>query len=201
MLEFQNTPPKDPRGDSLPLIRCPANRGITGIILSDDLLGTETHYYHGRTLPCDRSNCPACSDGFPWRWHAYLSLYSSSTHRVYLLELTARAVEPLVQYRETYGTLRGCEIAAKRATTSPNSRVIITTRPAQLEGKKLPEAPNVLSALSILWNLPLSALQIQGTHRHAQDLSVADGTDKVLDPTVRYATARRNGKRTEPIPD
>jgi len=198
MLEFTNAPPKDPRGESLPIVRTPANRALNAIIISPDLLGTRTHFYHGRTLPCDSQNCPACIDGFPWRWHAYLGIWSSSTHRTALLEMTARAVEPIIQYRESHKTLIGCEISCRRATTSPNSRVIVTTRPADLQGIKLPPPPDVMSALSILWNLPQSSLQIQGAARNAPALYFEDdpSNDSSIANRDAATTQKRNGELT-----
>lgn len=171
MLKFNSDPPEDPRGTSLPLVRCPTMKAISGIILSDDLIGTNTHFYRGRTLPCDDGNCPACTDGFPWRWHAYLALYGLSSNRVVLFEMTAKATEPLILYRKAYGTLRGCHLTAKRANSSPNSRVIITTKRADLQATTLPDAPNVISALSIIWNIESPSISVEGINRGAQALT------------------------------
>ncbi len=172
MYNFTSDVPIDPRGNSLPLMRCPTNRPIQGIITSDDLIGTRTHFFRGRTIPCDNDECPACSDGLPWRWHAYVALWSDVTHRTVLFEMTARGTEPLITYRKAYGTLRGCRLSAKRANSSPNSRVIIQTSQADLQKAALPAAPNILEALSIIWNIELPSISIEGHNRNCEELSV-----------------------------
>ncbi len=171
MLSFQTDPPVDDRGTALPLMRCPANKTIQGIILSDDLLGTNTHYYRGRTSPCDQGNCDACNDGFPWRWHAYVVLYSRSTHAKTLFEMTAKCCEPLLTYRKAYGTLRGCVLSAKRVNSSANSRVLLTTSHADLQQLSLPESPDILKALSIIWNIELPSLSVEGVLKEAPSLN------------------------------
>lgn len=172
MLKFENQPPADPRGNSLPLLRCPTNRAICGIITSSDLVGTNTHYYRGRTIPCDHGDCPACADGVPWRWHGYVGLFSTGTNRQVLFEFTAKCSEPLVQYRKAYHTLRGCMMTAKRANSSPNSRVILMTKPADLEKITLPKEPNLLEALSIIWNIERPAIAVDGLQKESPRLHV-----------------------------
>lgn len=162
MYDFQNEPPEEGNHHSLPLVRTPTNRPIAGIITSPDMVGTQTHFFHGRTIPCDSEECPACSEGLPWRWHAYCSLWSPATHRVVLFEMTAKCVEPLVTYRKAYGTLRGCHLMAKRATTSANSRVILQTKRADLENVSLPDGADLIKALSIIWNITLPSISPDG---------------------------------------
>jgi len=172
MLNFQNELPEDPRGQSLELMRCPPTRAIEGIITSVDFLGCNTHFYHGRTLPCDDSDCPACLEGLPWYWHSYISLFSIQTHRQVLFESTAKATEPLKLYRQAHGTLRGCLMFAKRANSSPNSHVIIQTKPADLADLNLPPEPNILKVLSIIWNISLDGMKINGIVKGGPALSV-----------------------------
>lgn len=172
MLNFTNDPPKDSRGTSLPLTRCPTIKSITGIILSNDLVGTATHYYRGRTLPCDNETCPACDEGSPWRWHAYFALYGVTCHRTVLFECTAKACEPIKLYRKAYGTIRGCLMTAKRANASANSRVLIQTDKADLQKFTLPDAPDVIAALSIIWNIPIPAIQLNGLQKDMPALNI-----------------------------
>ncbi len=200
MLNFQNDPPTDSRGVSLPLMRCPANRSYTGIILSDDIVGTNTHYYRGRTMPCDQGNCDACNDGFPWRWHAYLVLYSRATHSKILFEMTAKSVEPLLIYRKAYETLRGCELSAKRANTSHNSRVIITTRRADLQQIVLPDCPDILKALSIIWNIEVPAISKNGRNRNAQALNVEKNLN-LREQTLKMNTPPSQSQNPQPTED
>jgi len=137
------------------------------------MIGTATHYFHGRTTPCDDEKCDACDHGVPWRWHGYVSLYGPTTHSHGLFEMTARASEPLKAYREAHGTLRGCMILAKRINASPNARVIITTSVADLQSILLPPEPHILEALSIIWNIPLPAIALDGVTKEVPKAKVA----------------------------
>lgn len=203
MINLQNDLPEDPRGQSLPLMRCPANKPLTGIILSDDLLGTPTHFFHGRTIPCDDETCPACEEGVPWRWHVYLALWGVSSHRTILFETTAKAAEPLITYRKAYGTLRGCLLTAKRANTAANSRVIIQTSQADLQKMPIPDAPNVIAALSIIWNIEQPSISVGGRLRNAAKLSVRQNLDlrrdrlSSLKKTHQSSSPNGNGCSTE----
>lgn len=172
MLHFQNEPPVDPRGNNLTLMRCPPNKSIQGIITCHDLVGTRTHFFHGRTVPCDDTACPACEVGISWRWHGYVSLFCERTIRTILFEFTARAAEPLTQYRKAYSSLRGCLMIASRSNSAGNSRVNIRTKPADLEKITLPPEPNLLEALSIIWNIELPAIELDGICKDAPVVAV-----------------------------
>lgn len=192
MLNFSSDVPSDPRGNSLPLMRCPSNRSIEGIITCEDLVGTRTHYYRGRTIPCDDAECPACSDGFPWRWHAYVSVYSPRSQRTVLFEMTARCAETLVTYRKAYSTLRGCHLIAKRANTSPNSRVNLQTKQADLQSIALPASPNILEALSIIWNIELPSISLDGVLKETPRMKVKREADKRVSTIEKSMQASRS---------
>lgn len=181
MLHFQNEPPADPRGNNLTLMRCPPNKPIQGIITCQDLIGTRTHFFHGRTVPCDDSDCPACEVGVSWRWHGYVSLFCVRTSQTILFEFTARAAEPLTQYRKAYGSLRGCLMNASRSNAAGNSRVTIRTKPADLEAITLPKEPNLLEALSIIWNIELPAITVDGICKDAPVVNVHRDPDLTMD--------------------
>jgi hypothetical protein len=79
-----------------------------------------------------------------------------------LLESTARASEPFILFRKAHGSLRGCGFTAQRANSRVNSRVNIETHPADLEHVALPDAPDLAKLLSIIWNIPLSEIVVEG---------------------------------------
>lgn len=165
MPQFSSTPPSDPRGAALPLVRTPSGRGLVAIVTSEDLIGCPTHFWGGRTVPCEAADCKPCSEGLPWRWHAWLSAWSPNDHRAFIFESTARVAEIFVAYRTTHGTLRGCKFRAQRRTTSPNSRVYLECQPADLQGIRLPEAPDLIKCLSIIWNIRTPEVDVQGILR------------------------------------
>lgn len=159
--------PADPRGPSFPILRTPAYKPLIAIVTSEDLIGTFTHYFHGRTTPCDGDGCPACHDGLPYRWHAYQSAYNPENAMHFIFECTAQAAETFVQYRENGITLRGCKFQAIRLGGKPNGRVMIKTMTADLTQIALPKPPDLTKALAILWNLPDTDVEVRG--RDAQN--------------------------------
>lgn len=160
MTTFTNTPPKDPRGPALRLLRTPSVGTLRAIVTSEDLVGTFTHFWRGRTLPHNPDKCEACQDGFPFRWHAWLSAVTENAHEHVLFEMTPQACEHFVLYRQAHNTLRGCLFNAWRPSGRPNGRVFIKVRPANLTDINLPDAPDLLKLLSMIWNVPFPAIDV-----------------------------------------
>lgn len=160
MPTYSNVPPRDPRGNSLTLRRTPTGRPLQAIVTSTDLIGTPTHFWRGRTMPCTLPDCPAHEAGMPWRWHGYLSALNTASHEHFLFEMTAQACEAFVQYRTAYESLRGCLFMARRVNASHNARVHIVTKPADLENIQLPPAPNLVKILAIIWNLATPTIDV-----------------------------------------
>ena len=159
MPEFSNKPPEDPRGYGLPLVRTPTNGKLIVAITCDDMVGCPTHWFGARTTPCDGPDCTACKEGTPWRWHGYLSGLMNQTRRHVLTEFTAQACETIAKFRVAQGTLRGTILVAQRHRNRHNGRVLLTLNPGDIEKLNLPKAPDLISALSIIWNLPASHLE------------------------------------------
>lgn len=163
------------------LKRTPASAPIHAIITSPDLLICDTHYWHGRTTPCERiqtadsatlddSPCQACREKTPWRTHVYCSCYDVKHQDHFLFECTAHAARPLQEYRQANSSLRGCILFATRPKGGPNSQVIIETGTANLTKLFLPEPPNLMLALSVIWRLPLKGLVIEDRRHHSPEL-------------------------------
>jgi len=163
MPTFSNAPPPADKGTALPIRRTPPGPPTVGIITSNDLIGTNTHFYGGRTVPCESPQCKPCSEGHPYRWHSYIAAVDPKSHEQYILELTAAATHPIVAYRNAHHTLRGCKFRATRANWAKNSRVSIELKPADLTDVILPPPPQLDRCLAILWSLPLPALRPTGS--------------------------------------
>lgn len=174
MPDFSNAPPSDPRGRSLDLLRCPAGKPLSAIVTSNDLIGCKTHYYGGKTVPCENEDCEACRDGVPWRWHSYLAAYSHGNNTHFILESTARATETFVQYRDAHGTLRGCLFKAERPRGRKNSQVYIQTRQADLAKYPIPDPPDLLQLLGMIWNLPNDCLEKARRMKEVETIAAID---------------------------
>lgn len=162
MPQFSNCPPADPRGHALPLLRTPAGRALVAIVTSDDLIGAPTHFWGGRTIPCEIEDCKPCLEGQPWRWHAWLGAWSPKDDRAFIFECTARIADIFKAYRAMHMTLRGCKFRAQRRTASINARVYLECQPADLRAVRLPKEPDLVKCMSVIWNIREPEIDVQG---------------------------------------
>lgn len=172
MPTWRNELPPEGKNVGYTLRRTPTNGSLIAIITSADLLVCDTHYWHGRTMPCERtcnaegktiedSHCAACQEKTPWRTHVYVSAFDGKKREHFIYECTAAAAKVLAEYRDAATTLRGCVINACRAKATPNGKVSIMTHAADLSKTFLPDPPDVPLALSVIWRLPRTALDFQ----------------------------------------
>lgn len=154
------------------LRRTPANGSLIAIITSADLLVCDTHYWHARTTPCERtcnaegktiedSHCAACQEKTPWRTHVYVAAFDAKKREHFIFECTSNAAKVLAEYRDAATTLRGCILNASRPKGGANSKVSIMTHAADLSKTFLPDAPDLPLALSVIWRLPRKAIELQ----------------------------------------
>lgn len=152
-VEWMKEPPPDKVGTSLPIVRTPTYKPLAGVVLSAGVIGTITHFYKGRTQPCSAPDCEPCRNGMPWRWHGYVAAWQKSLHQIFIFEFTSQAADAFISYEKSNGTLRGCQFRSYRPSRTVNGRIVIETRPADLQNVRLPEAPDLIRCLCCLWNL------------------------------------------------
>ena len=145
--------PKSANGVALPVRRTPTSSALVGIVTSEDMLGCDTHFYGGHTVPCSRPDCKACNDGLPFRWHAYMAAIDQKSRLHFIFECTAQAADAFKTYREAHQRLRGCLFEARRWHSRPNGRVVIRTATADLTKLALPIAPDVRKCMAIVWQI------------------------------------------------
>lgn len=154
MPTFDSQPPKDLGRSGYRLIRTPAAHPLVGHVLSEKLVGCNTHFVGNRTIPCEPPNCDACDSGVPWRWHGYLAIVIEPTKEIAIFECTARAAECFAAYFQRYGTTRGAHFKAQRLNARSNGRVLIQAKPADLAAIHLPPPLKVEKLLCHIWNVP-----------------------------------------------
>lgn len=190
MPQWSSTPPEDTHGPSLPLRRTPAAAKLEAIATSENLLGCPTHYFRSRTIPCERPECEPCAQGFSWRWHGYVAAVDTSSHEHFIFECTAAAAETFAKHRDRYGSLRGCHFRAERPSKTPNGRVVLRAKPADLAAITLPGAPDLMAALAHIWNIPKgdtkSDRQTKGHPR--LDIVTAEGNNHPAEPSPATPT-------------
>ena len=172
MLELSYEVPEDDESRPFPVKRVPAEKPLQGVITSDRPLGTQTHWWGGRTVPCTGAECLACTQGVPKRWHCYAGVWDDKIQLHFLLELTAAGGDTLLKYASEHGSTRGCVIRATRIPAIANGRVHLQTRPIDLSRYNIPLAPNLAAILARLWNIPLSEVLLPGHKEIIQPIEI-----------------------------
>jgi len=184
MPNWSTEPPPSQKHMAFTLIRTPADRPLTAIATCEELIGCETHFWGGRTVPCEKPNCRACNESVPFRWHAYLTAYDPKTRDHFIFECTAHAAMAFTDYRSAHGTLRGCYFQAVRPKRGKNSKVEIATKPADIQKINLPEPPDLIKAMSVIWQLPAGGLPTSpGLDGHKQIRADARTLKQVTEQT------------------
>ena len=161
--------PPEGKNTGFDLRRTPASGAILAIVTCENLIVCDTHYWHGRTLPCERvvndegrtiddSGCQACREKAAWRTHVYVSAFDAKKREHFIFECTAMAAKPMAEYRQATGTLRGCIIHATRPKGLKNAKVAIETNTANQAKCPLPNPPDITAALAVIWRLPRTAI-------------------------------------------
>lgn len=155
MPKWTDRPPENTAGPAFPILRTPPSGFLEAISTASNLLGCPTHFWGGRTYPCLGDDCPACQQANPWRWHGYISAKAINTGLHFLYEFTAAAAESFIEYRASWGTLRGCHFRARRHNSAKNGQVLLALKPMEIDPRFLPTEPDLYLILCKLWNLPV----------------------------------------------
>jgi hypothetical protein len=165
MLNLSYECPENFEGQTFTIMRVPAGKSLQGIITCSKPLGTPTHFWGGRTIPCTPPSCEACKAGSFSRYHFYTTVYDHRSQLHFLLELTAAAAEPIIQYGRDRGTTLGCGIRCNRIPEVSNGRIHIQTTMTDPQKYPIPEEPNLPAILSRLWNIPLEEIKTPDTKK------------------------------------
>lgn len=164
MPTWRNELPSLDRTGGFSLRRTPSTGALKGVITCQHFLVVDTHYWGGRTIPCERPHCEACTALMPYRTHVYVSYYDPKTSDHSIFECTAMAAVPLEDYYRANNTLRGCIMFATRPKQTSNGRVVIETNTANLQRLHIPEPPDLIAVLSTIWCLPKMDLDQANGH-------------------------------------
>jgi len=196
MPTFNHQPPDDLGRSGYRLLRTPPAHAMIGYVLSDTLVGCNTHWVNNRTQPCEAPDCDPCNSGIPWRWHGYLICSLERTQEVIIFEMTARASRAFAAYHERHGTTRGAHFKSERLNGRHNGRLLIQVKPADLAKIHLPKAPPIEKLLCHIWNIPEPDATIRATQTrppfpqaqvHRQQTTLPFNPDAVPQPTAAAA--------------
>lgn len=168
----------------LSLHRVTPNKPTLAVILSPDVIGLYTHYWRGRSVPCQPFGCPACEAHQRPRWYGYLGIWNPNNGSIAVLELTPPAIAPIDAWLKRHPSLRAAQIIAKRANKRPNSRLVVEIRPDVYNGEFLPPPPQVERTLEHIW-------ESSGHHRPDRE----EAADAASLPATQATTSRQtNGQ-------
>lgn len=154
---------------SYDLKRTPPAEPLLGIVVSHEITVVETHFWGGRTLPCEReqvlddgtvvqSGCRACNAAVPLREHVYIAAVDPKTNVPFIFECTGHSSKTFEEHQKVHGVLRGCCFIAERPKKYKRAQVVIQTKQADLGRRRLPEPPDIPAFLSTVWQLPIYGL-------------------------------------------
>lgn len=172
MPTYRTTLPEKSKHQGFDLKRTPEAGSLQAIVTSENLLVCDTHFFHGRTAPCERivndqgktiddSFCLACKEKIAYRCHVYVSAFDAKKQEHFIFECTDNAAKPLEEYKTASGTLRGCVLYATRPKGLKNSKVVIETSSVNLAKVKIPQPPDLIRALAVIWRLPVTAFDVE----------------------------------------
>lgn len=154
MSQWSDSPPTEEEKYAHRIVRTPAATPLVGIITSTDLIGRPTHFANNRTIPCPGlDTCNFCADGFSKRWHGWFGLFITGTNEHAIMELTAKACDPLKNYALIHNSLRACGLKAHRPSKRPNGRVCLVLRPVDELRYRIPPPLDVKAILCHIWNV------------------------------------------------
>lgn len=123
------------------------------VILSDSVLGVETHYLGERTRPCegDEESCLGCRAHLQTRWKGYLVVWIGNGKPQAIAELTTEAYRRCPPLQNPKVSLRGHKLRLTRAAGKPNGRVRAELGEFMLGWENAPLPLDLECALYRIW--------------------------------------------------
>jgi hypothetical protein len=146
-------------------MRVPTSNRLIGIALNHTLDITTTHWDGRRTGPCTGANCPHCRNGHPGRIHAFVPLYSQSSGKIAVIQLTDIAAGALQEEARRYKGLRGLLLQISRVQPRDNARILIEARKLPVDPPDLPEPIDVRRFMASIWNSNAKSTNQNGQSR------------------------------------
>jgi hypothetical protein len=152
-VNWQRRPSKADALSKFRIQRAPSKAALVARILSHEFTGARTHYWGGRTRPCDPILCEACDNNQASRWHGWLFAQDLKTLEVYILEFPPAVGCDLDRKFGELRTLRGVHFKVFRVGGKANSRVVIQFGPQDQDRDALPKVPALEPILCSIWGI------------------------------------------------
>ena len=152
-LQFRMQPKSMKKARKYDILRTPAKGCGNLVLLSDEVLWHELHYWRGRSTPCFGDPCEACDYHCQVRERGYIAVTPRHKVDVQILELTDQCQAAIVAASETLTTLRGQVIATGRVDSKPNGKLFILFGARSIDSELLPQAPDVAEVMRRVWGM------------------------------------------------
>jgi len=173
---------------------------VKGIFIATAHVGVWTHFVSNRTQPCRAPECEGCEAKQRREWHAYIPIWQPGGDTRCMLELTARAAEPLIAHVAAGKSLRGWTFRAWRTGPKNNSPVDVQIFADESEKYQLPTAPDIVECLLRTWRLHddpsarIAAPEATFVRGHVRKKEKANGTSQArVDGPARTEQPGRPG--------
>jgi hypothetical protein len=97
-----------------------------------------------------------------------VSAFQANTRDHFLFECTVNAAKTFADYKTANGSLRGCAVEARRLKATVNGKVTITVCATDLRKLTLPEPPDIILAMCVIWRLPTDAILAERARVNAE---------------------------------
>lgn len=134
------------------IVRCGPGSLRPHIVLNDEIVGAELHWFQGRSTPHLKKDCPFCGPGKQTVWKGHICGLCEMTKKCVIVEFTAPCIDQLNEYKLRHGTLRGARLKLHRTGGKPNGKLFAQVEPSGLGTNELPEPFDLRAALHFMWN-------------------------------------------------
>lgn len=153
MAHWTTAPERNPENQPYRIHRTPATRELKVISVSQQLIGTQLHYWKGRSTPCTGHTCTACQAGQKARWKGYFQALNEQTNVVQIIEVTDRVYDAFAAQIRQHGSLRGLGIRLSRINGRVNGPLHVEFDGPKRSDGQLPEAAPLIEILERMWEL------------------------------------------------
>jgi hypothetical protein len=151
-IQWNHDPEPESKSPKLKLLRCPQGSLPPFVILSPSQFGGDSHYYGGRTIPCEGRECPYCAVHSKRIWKGYLAVWDAKHRTTGIIEFTKPCLETIRTYKAAHGTLRTHSIELHRAGKKINGSLSVILAPTAWADADIPPPPDVIAILTRMWN-------------------------------------------------
>lgn len=134
------------------IVRCGTGSMKPHVILNDEIVGAELHWFQGRSTPHLKHDCPFCGPGKQTVWKGHVVGYDPDTKRTVIIEFTAPCIDPIAAYKQQWQTIRGALLRLHRLGGKANGKLVATVAPSNIPTAQLPEPFDLRAALHFMWN-------------------------------------------------